>query len=71
MAAAVAARAYALSHHSEQARAALDAADALMARLPESGRPDTWLTYGEQKNHVHLSHASTTLGNTRLAQVRR
>jgi hypothetical protein len=69
LAAAVAARAYALNHQSEQARAALEAADALMGRLPESERSDTWLTYGEQKHHVHLSHAFTTLGDTRLAYV--
>ncbi|MEU9438128.1 hypothetical protein [Streptomyces sp. NPDC048252] len=66
-AAAVAARAYALNHQSEQARAALTAADALMNRLPASERSDTWLTYGEQKHHVHLSHAFTTLGDTRRA----
>jgi hypothetical protein len=35
-----------------------------MDRLPESDRSDTWLTYGEQKHHVHLSHAFTTLGDT-------
>ncbi|MEU9471310.1 hypothetical protein AB0D78_32740 [Streptomyces avermitilis] len=69
LAAAVAARAYALNHQSEQARAALEAADALMDRLPESERSDTWLTYGEQKHHVHLSHAFTTLGDTRLAHI--
>ncbi|MEU9289151.1 hypothetical protein AB0D57_31885 [Streptomyces sp. NPDC048275] len=69
LAAAVAARAYALNHQSEQARAALEAADALMDRLPEGERSDTWLTYGEQKHHVHLSHAFTTLGDTRLAHV--
>ncbi|MFE2513331.1 hypothetical protein ACFXC9_33665 [Streptomyces naganishii] len=68
LAAAVAARAYALNHQPEQARVALAAADALMARLPESERSDTWLTYGEQKHHVHLSHAFTTLGDTRRAR---
>ncbi|MGW3360940.1 hypothetical protein ACWDFL_37080 [Streptomyces bungoensis] len=68
LAAAVAARAYALNHQSEQARAALEAADALMNRLPEGERSDTWLTYGEQKHHVHLSHAFTTLANTRRAR---
>ncbi|MGW2184105.1 hypothetical protein ACWCXX_40385 [Streptomyces sp. NPDC001732] len=68
LAAAVAARAYALNHQSEQARAALTAADTLMNRLPEPERSDTWLTYGEQKHHVHLSHAFTTLGDTRRAQ---
>jgi hypothetical protein len=68
LAAAVAARAYALNHQSEQARAALTAADALMDRLPEEQRSDTWLTYSEQKHHVHLSHAFTTLGDTRRAR---
>ncbi|WP_030681413.1 hypothetical protein [Streptomyces cellulosae] len=66
-AAAVAARAYALNHPSEQARAALAAADALMGQLPEGERSDTWLTYGEQKHHVHLNHAFTTLADTRRA----
>ncbi|MEV5177427.1 hypothetical protein AB0L10_41765 [Streptomyces flaveolus] len=64
----VAARAYALNHQSEQARATLAAADALMDRLPESERSGTWLTYGEQKHHVHLSHAFSTLGDTRRAR---
>lgn len=68
LAAAVAARAYALNHQSEQARQALTAADTLMDGLPESERSDTWLTYGEQKHHVHLSHAFTTLGDTGRAQ---
>ncbi|MFF3967948.1 hypothetical protein ACFYZI_41145 [Streptomyces griseorubiginosus] len=67
LAAAVAGRAYALNHQPEQARQALTAADALMDRLTESERSDTWLTYGEQKHHVHLSHAFTTLGDTRRA----
>ena len=39
----------------------------LIDRLPEGERSDTWLTYGEQKHHVHLSHAFTTLGDTRRA----
>lgn len=67
-AAAAADRAYALNHQPEQARQALTAVDTLMDRLPESERSDTWLTYGEQKHHVHLSHAFTTLGDTRLAR---
>lgn len=29
---------------------------------------DTWLTHGEQKHHVHLSHALTALGDTRRAR---
>ncbi|MFE5374010.1 hypothetical protein [Streptomyces mirabilis] len=68
LAAAVGARAYALNHQPEQARAALAAADALMDRLPEGERSDTWLTHSEQKHHVHLSHALTTLGDTRRAR---
>ncbi|MFI1423114.1 hypothetical protein ACH4VX_35195 [Streptomyces sp. NPDC020731] len=71
LAAAVAARAYALNHQSEQARQTLAAADALMERLPEGERSDIWLTYGEQKHHVHLSHAFTTLGDTRRARESR
>ncbi|MFF7756028.1 hypothetical protein ACFZCP_44105 [Streptomyces sp. NPDC007971] len=67
LAAAVAARAFALNHQPEQARQALADADALMERLPEGERSDTWLTYGEQKHHVHLSHAFTTLADTRRA----
>ncbi len=67
-AAAAAARAYALNHQPEQARQALTAADALMDRLPENERSDTWLMYGEQKHHAP-SHAITTLGNTRLAHI--
>ncbi|SPF06385.1 hypothetical protein [Streptomyces sp. MA5143a] len=67
LAAAVAARASALNHQSEQARAALAEADALMERLPEGERSDTWLTYSEQKHHVHPSHAYTTLGDTARA----
>ncbi|KUM90260.1 hypothetical protein AQI88_38830 [Streptomyces cellostaticus] len=68
LAAAVAARAYALNHQSEQARAVLTAADALMNRLPDSERSDTWLTYSEQKHNVHLSHTLTTPGDPRRAR---
>ncbi|MCX4411612.1 helix-turn-helix transcriptional regulator [Streptomyces sp. NBC_01764] len=68
LAAAVAARAYALSHQVEQAREALTAADAFMERLPAGARADTWLTHGEQKHHVHLSHALTALGDTGRAR---
>lgn len=46
------------------AAATLAAADALMNRLPQRERSDTWLTYSEQKHHVHLSHAYTTLADT-------
>ncbi|MFF0386904.1 hypothetical protein [Streptomyces sp. NPDC004286] len=68
LAAAVAARAYALAHQPEKAQAALDDADTLMARLPDADRADTWLTHGDQKHHVHLSHALTALGDTRRAR---
>ena len=57
LAAAVAARAYALNHQPGQARDALTDADALMNRLPGSEQSDTWLTYGEQKHFVHVSNA--------------
>ncbi|MET7574949.1 hypothetical protein ABZT04_41775 [Streptomyces sp. NPDC005492] len=39
-----------------------------MNRLPEPERSDTWLPYDEQKHHVHLSHALTTLVDTRRAR---
>jgi hypothetical protein len=68
LAAAVAARAYALSHQPEQARQAIAAADAFMEQLDACARADTWLTHGEQKHHVHLSHAFTALGDTRRAR---
>ncbi|MFD0372875.1 helix-turn-helix domain-containing protein [Streptomyces sp. NPDC127114] len=68
LAAAVAARAYALAHQPEQARQALQAADTLMGKLDPAARADTWLTHGEQKHHVHLSHALTALGDTRRAR---
>nr|WP_202512640.1 hypothetical protein [Streptomyces sp. SID3343] len=68
LAAAVAARAYALSHQPEQARKAITTADAFMERLDTQARADTWLTHGEQKHHVHLSHAFTALGDTTRAR---
>ncbi|WP_308114134.1 hypothetical protein [Streptomyces brasiliscabiei] len=68
LAAAVAARAYALSQQREQARDALTAADTFMERLDAGARADTWLTHGEQKHHVHLSHALTALGDTGRAR---
>lgn len=68
LAAAVTARAYALARQPEQARRAIADADALMERLDTGARADTWLTHGEQKHHVHLSHALTALGDTRRAR---
>ncbi|MFF3129145.1 hypothetical protein ACFVRD_44610 [Streptomyces sp. NPDC057908] len=64
LAAAVAARAYALSHQPDQARDALADADRLMERLSGEQRADTWFGHCEQKHHVHLSHALTALGDT-------
>ncbi|MDF3141086.1 hypothetical protein PBV88_07160, partial [Streptomyces sp. T21Q-yed] len=63
-----AARAYALSRQAEQARAALAVADTYMERLDAGARADTWFTHGEQKHHVHLSHAFTALGDTSRAR---
>jgi hypothetical protein len=68
LAAAVAARAYALCRQPDQARLAVQDADALMDRLGDAARADTWLTHGEQKHHVHLSHAYTVLGDTGRAR---
>ncbi|WP_184502890.1 hypothetical protein [Streptomyces botrytidirepellens] len=68
LAAAVAARAYALSGQTDQARAALAQADRLMERLDPGQHADTWFGHSEQKHHVHLSHALTALGDTRRAQ---
>ncbi|MFI6346002.1 hypothetical protein [Streptomyces sp. NPDC050560] len=68
LAAAVAGRAYALCQQPERAREALAAADAMMERLAPGERADTWLTHGEQKHRVHLSHALTALGATRRAR---
>ncbi|MEV6781209.1 helix-turn-helix transcriptional regulator [Streptomyces sp. NPDC051098] len=68
LAAAVAARAYALADQPEQARQAVRAAGSFMEQLDAGARADTWLTHGEQKHHVHLSHAFTALGDTRRAR---
>ncbi|MGA5143219.1 hypothetical protein [Streptomyces azureus] len=64
LAAAVAARVYALNDQPEQARSALSDADSPMDRLPQGQRSDTWLAHSKQKHHVHLSHAYTTLADT-------
>lgn len=39
-----------------------------MERLDAGERADTWLTHGEHKQHVHLSHALTVLGDTPRAR---
>ncbi|WP_405906443.1 hypothetical protein OG742_12240 [Streptomyces sp. NBC_00828] len=68
LAAAVAARAYALSGQTDQARGALADADRLMDRLDGGQLADTWFGHCEQKHHVHLSHAWTALGDTGRAR---
>ncbi|MGA5559216.1 hypothetical protein [Streptomyces lavendulocolor] len=54
LAAAVAARAYAVAHQPDQARSVLVTADAYMECLDAGARADASLTHGEQKHHVHL-----------------
>ncbi|MFJ5646309.1 hypothetical protein [Streptomyces sp. NPDC093223] len=49
-------------------RGALAAAEARTERLDAGARADTWLTYPEQKHHVHLSHTLTALGDTSRAR---
>ncbi|MFE3907794.1 hypothetical protein ACFXPY_48285 [Streptomyces sp. NPDC059153] len=39
-----------------------------MERLSVEQRADTWFGHCEQKHHVHLSHALTTLGDTGRAR---
>ncbi|MFF0626762.1 hypothetical protein [Streptomyces sp. NPDC004296] len=68
IAAAVAARAYALSGQSDRAHGALAEANRLMNRLDASEHADTWFGHGERKHHVHLSHALTSLGETDRAR---
>ncbi|MFE2640100.1 hypothetical protein ACFXKF_36050 [Streptomyces scopuliridis] len=68
LSAAVAARAYALTGRHEQAEGAIADAERFATRLSPRQRADTWFGYGEQKEHVHLSHALTTLGSTRRAR---
>ncbi|MQY16228.1 hypothetical protein SRB5_64260 [Streptomyces sp. RB5] len=67
LAAAVAARAYALTGQDDRARAAIADADRLMHRLDGNEHADTWFGHCEQKHHVHLSHALTALGDTHRA----
>jgi tetratricopeptide (TPR) repeat protein len=68
LAAAVAARAYALAGRADEADTALRDADRLADALPATQRTDTWFGHCEQKHHVHLSHALTTLGQTTRAR---
>jgi transcriptional regulator with XRE-family HTH domain len=68
LAAAVAARAYALAGRTDDAEAALADADRLADALPTEQRADTWFGHCEQKHHVHLSHALTALGETSRAR---
>lgn len=68
LAAAVAGRAHALAGRPAEADAALRDADRLANALSETERADTWFGHGEQKHHVHLSHALTALGETKRAR---
>jgi tetratricopeptide (TPR) repeat protein len=68
LAAAVTARAYALAGRPNQAEAALRDAERLADALPDEQRADTWFGLGEQKHHVHRSHALTALGETSRAR---
>ena len=69
VAAAVAARAYALTGQHDLAYQALADADRLADQLPEHERTDTWFGFCERKHNVHLSHALTVLGDTQRARV--
>ncbi|MEU1602710.1 hypothetical protein [Micromonospora matsumotoense] len=66
---AVAARAHALTGNRQQAHTNLRAADRIAEAPPDAERADTWLGHGDQKHHVHLSHALTTLGDTTHARA--
>lgn len=68
LAAAVAARAYALTGDTDRVHGALTEADRLMNRLAAAEHADTWFGHCEQKHHVHLSHALTSLGETGRAR---
>jgi transcriptional regulator with XRE-family HTH domain len=68
LAASVAARAYALSHQSDQARESLATADRIAARLSAAESADTWLAYSQHKHHVHRSQALTSLMSTSAAR---
>ncbi|GGM29379.1 hypothetical protein GCM10011608_12550 [Micromonospora sonchi] len=69
LATAVAARAHALTGNRHQANTNLRAADRIAEALPDTERADTWLGHCDQKHHVHLSHALTTLGDTTHART--
>ncbi|WP_263167784.1 helix-turn-helix domain-containing protein [Streptomyces sp. SCSIO ZS0520] len=68
LAAAVAARAHALCGRRDQARQAIADANRFAGQLTGEQRADTWFGLGEQKQHVHLSHALTVLGETGRAR---
>ncbi|MFI1826962.1 helix-turn-helix domain-containing protein [Streptomyces sp. NPDC020412] len=67
LAAAVAARAHAVSGDRERALAAVTDVERVAERLTPQQREDTWFGYPTQKHHVHLSQALTHLGETRRA----
>ncbi|MEU5978769.1 helix-turn-helix transcriptional regulator [Streptomyces sp. NPDC047315] len=67
LAAAVAARAHAVSGDRERALAAVADVERVAEQLTPQQRTDTWFGYPTQKHHVHLSQALTHLGETRRA----
>ncbi|MFI1715692.1 hypothetical protein [Streptomyces litmocidini] len=64
----LAVRSYALIGDGDRAHDALAEADRLMRRLNPAEHADTWFGHCEQKHHVRLSHAVTSLGETRRAR---
>ncbi|MGK5728940.1 hypothetical protein [Streptomyces sp. URMC 124] len=68
LASVVAARAHALARQPDEARAALQEADRITARLTREEQADTWFGLPEAKIHVHLSQALLHLGETRRAR---
>ncbi|GAA5024587.1 hypothetical protein [Kitasatospora paranensis] len=67
LAAAVSARAHAVTGNREAARAALARTQEIADRLDSASTADTWLGLPEQK--LHLSHAHTRLGATAQARA--
>lgn len=67
LAAAVAARAYAIGGDRDKALGAVTDVERLADRLSPQQRADTWFGYPMQKHQVHMSQALTHLGETRRA----
>ncbi|MET8624669.1 hypothetical protein ABZW30_13085 [Kitasatospora sp. NPDC004669] len=69
LAAAVSARAHAVSGNTEAAREALAQAQTIAEQLDSVNSADTWLGLPEQKLQIHLSHAYTRLGDIKPARA--